>query len=256
MHDTVTAKAIAEALGVTERSIRRRSDREHWDFTEKAVRGGKQRLYPVASLPAPIQIALRNTRPALGIIQGGKTASAAVTASASTPPAPLATASPDVALPPAALSKAALKADLVKAYLEAKDWGRKHGKRLAQCREAFVLGYNGGQMCPAIHEDPTRGRDPGDAGRQAGPGRPQPARRVPGCAGRCGRSGRGPGKHGVLPVMRTHSVRSPMFRIGYAIQTAECLLSSGLTIPDRNSTRDLSASKGAPTAPTVGFLFF
>ena len=59
-------------------------------------------------------------------------------------------ASPEPVLPPAALTKAALKADLVKAYLEAKEWGRRHGKPLAQCREAFVLGYNGGQLCPTI----------------------------------------------------------------------------------------------------------
>ncbi|MFP5257989.1 MAG: Mu transposase C-terminal domain-containing protein [Acidobacteriota bacterium] len=38
----------------------------------------------------------------------------------------------------------------MKAYLEAKAWGRRHGKSMAQCREAFVLGYNAGQICPAI----------------------------------------------------------------------------------------------------------
>jgi len=151
MHDTVTAKAIAEALGVTERSVQRRAIKESWPVVSRSGRGGGK-VYPVATLPAPIQIALRNiSRPALGIIQGGKAATTAATPAVA-PASPLATASPEPALPPAALSKAALKADLVKAYLEAKEWGRKHGKRLAQCREAFVLGYNGGQMCPAIHE--------------------------------------------------------------------------------------------------------
>lgn len=155
MNDTVTAKEIAAALGVTERSIRRRAERESWECTVKAVRGGQQSRYPVVSLPEPVRIALARqiSRPALGIIQGGKAASAAspTVAPASMPASPL-PVPPEPALPPAALDKAALKADLVKAYLEAKAWGRKHGKSMAQCREAFVLGYNGGQLCASIHE--------------------------------------------------------------------------------------------------------
>lgn len=151
MSDTVTAKTIAEALGVTERSVQRRAAREQWPSQKRSGRGGGK-VYPVASLPAPVQIALHNiSRPALGIIQGGKAATTAAIPAA-IPPAPLAAASPDVALPPAALDKAALKADLVKAYLEAKAWGRKHGQPIAKCREAFIRGYHSGKFCQALHE--------------------------------------------------------------------------------------------------------
>jgi len=155
MNDTVTAKDIAEALGVAIMTVTRRAKREAWP-SEKRIGQGGGKVYPIASLPEPVRIALDRhfslARPALGIIQGGKAAITAATPATACPPAPLATASPEPALPPAALSKAALKADLVKAYLEAKAWGRKHGKSMAQCREAFVLGYNAGRFCPSIRE--------------------------------------------------------------------------------------------------------
>jgi len=150
MNNTVTAKEIADALQVAVMTVTRRADREQWPFEKRSGRGGGK-VYPVASLPAPVQIALRNiSRPALGIIQGGKAVPAAT--SAPVPPAPLVAAPPEPALPPAALSKAALKADLVKAYLEAKAWGRKHGESMAKCREAFVRGYNSGAFLAPLHE--------------------------------------------------------------------------------------------------------
>jgi len=170
MHDTVTAtvtaKDIAEALGLAISTVTRRAIKEGWAVAGRAGLGGAKafvkssqgggKVYPIASLPEPVRIALDRhfslARPALGIIQGGKAAITAATPATACPPAPLATASPEPALPPAALSKAALKADLVKAYLEAKAWGRKHGKPMAQCRDAFVLGYNAGRFCPSIRE--------------------------------------------------------------------------------------------------------
>ena len=151
MNDTVTAKAIAEALHMAVMTVTRHAKQEQWPFEKRSGCGGGK-VYPVATLPAPIQIALRNiSRPALGIIQGGKAATTAATPAVA-PASPLATASPEPALPPAALSKAALKADLVKAYLEAKEWGRKHGKAMAEICQAFVLGYNAGNICPTIRE--------------------------------------------------------------------------------------------------------
>ena len=152
MNDTVTAKEIAEAMHREISTIARKATKEGWIVAGRSGLGGAKD-FVTSSLPEPVRIALARqiSRPALGILQGGKAASAAsVSSSAPVPPAPLATASPESALPPAALSKAALKADLVKAYLEAKEWGRKHGKSMEQCRDAFVLGYNAGQFCPSI----------------------------------------------------------------------------------------------------------
>lgn len=53
-----TLPEIAEAIGVHRTSIARRSDKEAWSFEEAAVRGGKKRFYPVASLPKDIREAL------------------------------------------------------------------------------------------------------------------------------------------------------------------------------------------------------
>lgn len=54
----VDAEQIAQALSVTKRAVQLRAKREAWEYTEEAGRGGKRRLYPLASLPAPVQAAL------------------------------------------------------------------------------------------------------------------------------------------------------------------------------------------------------
>lgn len=54
-----TPAEIAEAMGVTKRTIERRAEREFWPFEEIAGRGGKKRFYPLASLPKDLQSALQ-----------------------------------------------------------------------------------------------------------------------------------------------------------------------------------------------------
>lgn len=54
----VTIKEIAEALHVHRTNAARRALEENWPHEEKAGRGGKAKLYPIATLPAPIQQAL------------------------------------------------------------------------------------------------------------------------------------------------------------------------------------------------------
>lgn len=56
------AAEIAQALGLTKRSIERRAEKESWPFEESAVRGGQQRLYPLASLPADVAKAVERLR--------------------------------------------------------------------------------------------------------------------------------------------------------------------------------------------------
>ena len=153
MNDTVTASEIAKALRVSLSTVSRRAKEGKWPVARREGLGGAK-AFVLSKLPDYVQIALRNpSRPALGIIQGGKAATAAspAIASASMPASPL-SAPPEPALPPAALGKAAFKADLVKAYLEAKAWGRKHGESMAKCREAFVRGYNSGAFLAPLHE--------------------------------------------------------------------------------------------------------
>ncbi len=55
MQDIVTAKEIAQALGISERAAQIRASKESWPFEEVACRGGKRRLYPVRSLPEDVR---------------------------------------------------------------------------------------------------------------------------------------------------------------------------------------------------------
>ena len=50
----VTLADIAEALGVTKRSVERRAINEAWPFVEVAVIGGKKRFYPLERLPKAV----------------------------------------------------------------------------------------------------------------------------------------------------------------------------------------------------------
>jgi putative transposase len=55
---TYDSKQIASALGVHKSGVERRAIKEHWQFTEAAVRGGKKHLYTLADLPDSIQSTL------------------------------------------------------------------------------------------------------------------------------------------------------------------------------------------------------
>ena len=79
------SEGSAHALGVRVRWVRRRATNEGWPFEEIAIRGGRQRLYPVATLPHEIHAALLR-------------AQASVTAAVSSATAP------SVALPPPSLA--------------------------------------------------------------------------------------------------------------------------------------------------------
>lgn len=55
MAERVTLAEIADALGVTKVAISQRAARESWQYDEEGVRGGRRRLYPLASLPAQVR---------------------------------------------------------------------------------------------------------------------------------------------------------------------------------------------------------
>lgn len=55
----VTLDQISEALGLHRTSVMRRATRESWPYTERAIRGGKLRLYAAADLPKDVQKALK-----------------------------------------------------------------------------------------------------------------------------------------------------------------------------------------------------
>jgi putative transposase len=58
MPKLVSSFALADILGIADRSVRRRAEREGWPWVHKRVRGGLCRLYPVSPLPADVLTAL------------------------------------------------------------------------------------------------------------------------------------------------------------------------------------------------------
>jgi putative transposase len=59
---TATMVDIAQALGVTKQAVAQRANREAWPFEEITLRGGKRRLYPLATLPADVSRAVTHHR--------------------------------------------------------------------------------------------------------------------------------------------------------------------------------------------------
>jgi putative transposase len=53
-----TSAEIAVALGIIERNVRRRAQKECWPYTEQSVRGGRRRLYAISQLPVDVRDAL------------------------------------------------------------------------------------------------------------------------------------------------------------------------------------------------------
>lgn len=56
-------RQIARALSIHTGTACRRARREAWTYVEQPARGGRKRLYPLASLPADVQAALKETSP-------------------------------------------------------------------------------------------------------------------------------------------------------------------------------------------------
>lgn len=54
----VSVASVADALNISTRAVQKRAEKEGWRYEETAARGGRKRLYLIASLPAPVQAAL------------------------------------------------------------------------------------------------------------------------------------------------------------------------------------------------------
>lgn len=58
MKTHASLQEISAAIHISRRLAHKRATRERWPFTEQAVRGGRRRLYQIATLPEAIRIAL------------------------------------------------------------------------------------------------------------------------------------------------------------------------------------------------------
>lgn len=114
MADRVDIQSVADALGIGKRGCEIRAIRESWTYTEQAGRGGKKRLYPLATLPKAVREAILHHHLKSSSTAGVNAISPAAS-SAATPAAPFYS----VALP---------------VSHELKDWQRK----AAEARAAII----------------------------------------------------------------------------------------------------------------------
>jgi putative transposase len=150
MKDAYSTQELTDLLGKARQVIERTAKNKDWRYREEPGqgRGGKIKLWLVASMDEQTRIALgKSVRTGLTLIHG----SAKPAQDQPLPPSSIpACQTSDPELPPALLQKAALKSDLVQAYLDAKAWGRKHGRPMSSVRADFVTGYNAGAICASL----------------------------------------------------------------------------------------------------------
>lgn len=134
---------IADAVGVTVRTIRNWAKAGDWKYRTIRKRGAETHLYPATSLPEDIRLKLaQHNNPVLNAV------STPVSTSLSTS----LTAPVKERLTPAAVQKAAVKADLVRAYVEAKEKARRAGKSVVAAADAFTAAYNAGLILTNAHQ--------------------------------------------------------------------------------------------------------
>jgi putative transposase len=139
MMKALTILEIAEALKVHKTSVQRRSNKEAWPFSKKAVQGGKSKCFPFDTLPKDVQLAIVNKK------------------QQETLPVPVENNPPETikkeapVLNEKEMKNASNKANLLRFYtmaLEAAPWGKK-----VAAREEFVAAYNSGIAWPTLYKE-------------------------------------------------------------------------------------------------------
>jgi len=131
----ITVREIAEAAGVSERSIQRRAAKEKWDFLEAPGkgRGGKVRMYRMNFLPDEIQADIMKAEATLLYKDGSDI---------------VPVGSPELT---DRQNKIALaRADLVRAYLAEKKRAKSKKHSVGKSAKSFIAGYNTGLLLPNI----------------------------------------------------------------------------------------------------------
>lgn len=131
----VDSGKIAAALGVTDRGVRARANREAWPVARMAGRGGAENMYVFGLLPAEVRVRVSRyvaDGAGLGLVKADQAPALPSTANA----------------PDRAKEVGLAKYHLVHAFRKALDaaaWGKK-----ADAAEAFFLAYNSQQLLPNV----------------------------------------------------------------------------------------------------------
>ncbi len=149
--EKLTAGQISDATGKTLRSVQIFAKKQNWSFSEVKGLGGKKRLYPFSSLPATIQIVIqKHYAPApVPPVTGHLSSLPAETSHTQT----LRTHSAAVGrLPHQADKVARARADLVAAYLTAKENGKSKKQKNADIINQFLQAYGSGLSFPQLYQ--------------------------------------------------------------------------------------------------------
>ena len=140
--NTVTAKEIGSALGVTPRAVRKRAMREGWDSqpVSNPSGGGVVIHYKVEKLPEPVRFAMLASTPQAVLVEPANTLPIKR--------APKRAVTPALAV--AQQANAMAKADLLRLYLQHVDRAKRGRKTTA--RDEFCLAYNSGISYPTLFE--------------------------------------------------------------------------------------------------------
>ncbi len=162
----LTAASLSETLQINRGNVFKRAQKESWPFEEVSVKGGKQKLFPFASLPAAVQIAVQKRQrddaadasPTHEAHAGALPSGGSV--SATLPPTGIAGADPLLlsnsksqsknVLPQWADDIATARTDLVYLYIKARDVSNKKTKD--KIAKEFLTAYNSGLAWPKLFE--------------------------------------------------------------------------------------------------------
>lgn len=139
IREAYTAKEVAPLLGLTERAVLFRAQRESWQSRKRAGRGGG-REWLVASMPEKTQLAIRSAEERRAL------ESVPALAEPSVPQLPALTQ--QALLDDKRRYRALAKADLVGLYL---DWQAKYGTTVEQ-KQNFIFAYQGGAWSKLLAE--------------------------------------------------------------------------------------------------------
>lgn len=143
-----TAKVLAEAMGITKQAIMKRAIKEKWPYDN-----GKNRAkrFIVAKLPEDVRIAVGKYKGIARPVPNSRGTSIESTESTmSKRYLPVPVGSPELTDQQNKIALA--RADLIRAYLAAKEQAKAGGKSKVQAAHLYIKGYNTGHLMPQVFE--------------------------------------------------------------------------------------------------------
>ena len=138
MNSEMTVRELSRALDITERAVRKRAQAERWITAGTRVRGGRQKQYPVAMLPADVRRSISMNDADQICMVPAESSMVPATLPSGLSPVPDRSKGPGLA-----------RYRLVHAWrsaIKTAPWGKR-----GEAGDAFVIAYNTGRLLPGIY---------------------------------------------------------------------------------------------------------